>query len=50
MPATAQANAGIPMLAIYLPPAWLLLLPIILIEAAHGTLRWGVPFRQALKA
>ncbi len=49
MPATAQANIGVPMLAIYLPPAWLLLLPIILIEAAHGTLRWGVPFRGALK-
>ena len=50
MLATARANSGVPMLAIYLPPASLLLIPIILIEAAHGTLRWGVPFRGALKA
>jgi hypothetical protein len=49
-PGPAHANAGVPMVALYLPSAWLLLIPIIFLEATHGRLRWGVPFRRALVA
>jgi YD repeat-containing protein len=42
-PTHAFANIGLPMLAVYLPPAWLSLIPIIAIEAALGVWRFGVP-------
>src|SRR5437879_349487 len=32
----ASADVGLPMIAVYLPPAWLALIPIILIEARIG--------------
>jgi hypothetical protein len=49
-PTPALANAGLPMIGLYLPPAWLLLIPIIFLEATHGRLRWRVPFVAALRA
>ena len=36
------------MVAVYLPPAWAALVPVILIEAAVGVWWCGVPWRRAL--
>jgi hypothetical protein len=44
------ADIGLPMGAVYLPPAWLALVPIILIESGYGTWRYKFPFRQAVSA
>lgn len=49
-PMQALANIGLPMVAIYLPPAWLGLIPIIALEAALGVWRFGVPPRAAFIA
>ena len=38
------------MVALYVPPAWFALVPIIFIEARYGARRYGVRFRQALFA
>jgi hypothetical protein len=38
------------MIAVFLPPAWVLLFPIILLEAAIGAWRWRMPMRRALAA
>ncbi len=38
------------MVALYVPPAWFALVPIIIIEARYGARRHGVPFRRALLA
>ena len=44
------ANIGLPTVALYLPPAWLALLPIILIEASYGARHYQLPFRRAFLA
>jgi hypothetical protein len=44
------ANIGLPMVAVYLPPAWLALLPIIFIESVYGTWRYNFPFGRSLTA
>jgi hypothetical protein len=49
-PMPILANMGLPMVAIYLPPAWLALLPIILIEAGYGVRRLKLPMGRALAA
>lgn len=49
-PTQVFANTGLPMVAVYLPPAWLGLIPIIAIEAALGVWRFGVPPRRAFLA
>ena len=49
-PKQALANMGLPMVAIYLPAAWLALVPIILIEAGYGVWRLGLPIGHALLA
>ncbi len=49
-PAPILANMGLPMVALYLPPAWLALLPIILIESAYGVWRFKVPMGRAFVA
>src|SRR5919201_3109334 len=41
------ADIGLPMVALYLPVAWLAFVPIILIESAYGSLRYQLPFRRA---
>jgi hypothetical protein len=46
----ALADSGLPTVAIYLPAAWLALLPIILVEAWYGVYRLAIPARQALVA
>lgn len=46
----ARADAGLPMIAIFLPPAWLALVPIVVFEAAVGIWRFGVPAKRALLA
>ncbi|HEY9714170.1 MAG TPA: hypothetical protein V6C72_11925, partial [Chroococcales cyanobacterium] len=43
----AHANVGLPMLAIVWPAMWLLLVPIILLEAAVGTRLLHVDFIRA---
>jgi hypothetical protein len=49
-PTPVLANMGLPMVAIYLPLAWLALLPIILIESAYGVRRLNLPMGRALAA
>src|SRR5262249_4668872 len=44
------ANMGLPMVAVYLPFAWLALVPIILIEAGYGTRRYQLSLGRALVA
>jgi hypothetical protein len=46
--APATADVGLPMLALFLPPAWLLLVPVIGIEALVGIRRYGQPGVRAL--
>jgi hypothetical protein len=38
------------LLAVYLPPAWVLLLPIIGVEALVGSRRFGLPIQDALRS
>jgi hypothetical protein len=38
------------MVAVYLPPAWLALVPIIVIESGYGTWRYKFPFGRSLAA
>jgi hypothetical protein len=47
-PAVVGADIGLPMVAVWLPPAWVALLPIILIEAAVGVRAFAIPTRRAL--
>jgi hypothetical protein len=42
------ADAGVPMIMVFLPSAWLALLPVIAIEAAIGMRMVQVPFRRSL--
>jgi len=49
-PTPILANTGLPMVALYLPPAWLALLPIILVESAYGVRRFKVPMGRAFVA
>lgn len=44
------ANVGLPTVALYLPPAWLALLPIIFIESGYGARRYHLSFGRALLA
>lgn len=44
------ANIGLPTVALYLPAAWLALLPIILIESGYGARRYHLSFRRAFLA
>ncbi len=44
----AYANAGVPLISFYLPPAWLTLVPIIFIEAFVGFKKYSLPFKTAL--
>jgi hypothetical protein len=44
------ANVGLPMIAVLLPPAWLALIPIVLIEAAVGVRTIQAPFRRTVLA
>jgi len=44
------ANIGLPMVAVFLPPAWLALIPIIIIESAYGAWRLKLPAGRAFAA
>ncbi len=44
----AYANAGVPLIGFYLPPAWLTLVPIIFIEAFIGFRNYSLPFKTSL--
>jgi hypothetical protein len=46
--APASADMGVPMIALYLPPAWALLLPIMLVEALVGWRKWRIPLKAAI--
>ncbi len=47
-PSPVFANIGLPMVAIYLPPAWLLLVPIVAIEGGYGIWRLKIPAGRAV--
>jgi hypothetical protein len=47
---TLLANAGVPMICVYWPSAWIMLLPIVLIEAWVGTRLLKTSFIPCLKA
>jgi hypothetical protein len=44
----AYANAGVPMIAFYLPPAWFALVPIILIETLVAVKKYSLPIKKSL--
>jgi hypothetical protein len=46
----ARADIGLPMVAVYLPPAWLCFIPIVIVEAYVGITRFKLPPRRALVA
>jgi hypothetical protein len=48
--APVLANIGLPMVMVFLPPAWLALVPIIIIESAYGVWRFKLPARRAFAA
>jgi hypothetical protein len=48
VPTTVFGDIGLPMAAVFVPPAWLALVPIILIEAAVGIRWFRVPARRAI--
>ncbi len=47
-PTVAVADAGVPLVAIFLPPLWLGLVPIIFIEAFVNCRLLLIPFRRTL--
>jgi hypothetical protein len=47
-PASAEANIGLPMIAVFLPPMWVALVPIILLEATLIARRKGIPFKTSV--
>jgi hypothetical protein len=47
-PKTAFANVGLPLVAIILPPMWLGLVPIILVETIVNSRLLSIPFRRTL--
>ena len=46
----ASADVGLPMIAIYLPPAWLAFIPIVIVEAGFGVWCFGLPLKRCLVA
>ena len=44
------ADIGVPMISLVLPAAWLLLIPVILIETGIGVRVLHIPFRRVLSA
>ncbi len=48
VPSPAHADAGVPMLAVVWPASWILLFPVILLEAAVGRRVLRVSWKQAL--
>lgn len=48
LPCSADANVGLPMVAIFLPPMWLALLAIIAVEAVLLARILGAPFRMTV--
>ncbi|MBX7149281.1 hypothetical protein K1X76_09345 [bacterium] len=49
IPFKAHADAGIPTLALAWPAFWLLLIPIVLVEAYVGVIKFKLLWKQALK-
>jgi hypothetical protein len=49
LPHSARADAGIPMLLFVWPAAWILLVPVILIEALVARRVLALPFRRSLR-
>lgn len=47
-PGLAEANAGIPMIMLLWPGAWLLFVPIVVLEAQVARRLFSVPWRSAL--
>jgi hypothetical protein len=45
-PALAAADAGLPLVALFLPPLWLGLVPIVLVEAFVNRHLLSIPFRR----
>jgi len=47
-PRIAAAGAGVPLVAVFLPPLWLALAPIIVVEAFVNSRILSLPFRRTL--
>jgi hypothetical protein len=47
-PASAQANIGLPMIALFLPPLWIALVPIVLLEALLIAKGKGISFKTSI--
>jgi hypothetical protein len=50
LPLAASANIGLPMIAVFLPPLWVALVPIVLVESAFLSKGTGASFRTSLGA
>jgi hypothetical protein len=48
VPTSAHADIGLPLIAIFLPPMWLALIPIVVVEAAVNGLLLAMPFRRTI--
>jgi len=49
-PLSASANIGVPMVAVFLPPLWLSLIPIVVLEAWVVTRKLGLPATRSAGA
>jgi hypothetical protein len=47
-PASAHANMGLPMIAVFLPPLWVALVPIVVLEAMVVAKRTGASFGRSI--
>jgi hypothetical protein len=48
VPIPAHADIGLPLIAVFLPPMWLALIPIVLIEAGVNGRLLAMPFRRTI--
>lgn len=49
LPTVAEANAGVPMLALIWPASWILFMPIVLVEGAVARRVFGVAWPRAIR-
>src|SRR5688500_6765144 len=49
-PSPVSANIGLPMIAVFLPPLWIALVPIVLVESVVVSRGTGAPFQRSLGA
>jgi hypothetical protein len=48
IPIPAHADIGLPLIAVFLPPMWLALIPVVVVEAAVNGHLLAMPFRRSI--